>query len=281
MVMQHNVNRVDETRQSETSTPTVYLRWASALILAPVALASGWIGGWPFNALVMLLAAIMAFEWSRLVTQETSWVNAAIIAIAPIMSVVICYVSGPVPALISLGIGAIVTFLYTQYRGRKSLWLCLGVAYIGLPAISIIVLRNHPEYGRALLLSFFFIAWATDSSAYLAGKLIGGPKLIPDLSPSKTWSGSIGAMLGGGAFALFSALINQVSPLLLYLFFGFLIALLVQLGDLLESSLKRRFDAKDTGGLIPGHGGVMDRLDGLVFASIFVAAAVQLFEFFG
>jgi len=251
-------------------------RWISALVLAPVAVAVCWIGGWPFAAVISLLAAAMAYEWDRLVGRGGGALGPAVIAWAPAACAPATMVLGPGAALILLAVGFASALLFAPGGRAGRLWFALGVVYIGLPALSVMDIRLAPDFGRELALTLFFVAWASDSGAYLVGTAVGGPKLIPSLSPSKTWAGLIGAAFCGGAFALFSAVLNRVSPLLLYLFLGILIALIVQMGDLLESSLKRRFEAKDTGGLIPGHGGVMDRLDGLGFAAVVVAPVLHI-----
>lgn len=278
--MLQSPNEPAPQKAPETPSRPVYKRWIAALILAPAAVAVGWWGGWALAAVVAAFAILMSHEWQRLVAKTTSTASVARIAWAPVAAVALTLTNGPAIALCALVIGTLAATAMaprTDIAGTPiaRLWTGAGVLYIGLPAIAIMTIRAHPEFGRELLLTLFFVAWASDSGAYLAGTFIRGPKLLPNLSPSKTWAGLFGAILCGGVFALISAKLNQISPLHLYLFLGILVAFTVQVGDLLESSLKRRFKAKDTGGLIPGHGGVMDRLDGLGFASIWVAMALS------
>lgn len=277
--MLHTPKEPAPPKAPDTPSRPVYKRWIAALILAPAAVAVGWWGGWALVAVVAASALVMSHEWQRLVAKTTNGLAVLRIAWAPVAAATLTLTNGPIAALSILILGALtatVTGPRTDSSGAPiaRLWTGAGVIYIGLPAIAIMAIRGHPEFGRELLLTLFFVAWASDSGAYLAGTFIKGPKLLPSLSPSKTWSGLIGALLCGGLFAFISAKLNQLSPLHLYLFLGILVAFTVQVGDLLESSVKRRFKAKDTGGLIPGHGGVMDRLDGLGFASIWVALSL-------
>jgi phosphatidate cytidylyltransferase len=150
-----------------------------------------------------------------------------------------------------------------------------GVIYVGLPALALVWLRNHVPGGAEHVLWLFLVVWATDIFAYFAGRSIGGAKLAPSISPGKTWAGLYGGMAGagltGGVVALaFGAGFWPASVL------AALLAVVAQIGDLFESALKRRAGVKDSGHLIPGHGGLLDRIDGLVFAAPLFAAVVWL-----
>jgi phosphatidate cytidylyltransferase len=154
-------------------------------------------------------------------------------------------------------------------------WLMLCVLYVGLPCVAILWLRAEP-LGLATLLWIFALVWATDTGAYFAGRAIGGPKLMPAVSPKKTWAGLFGGMVAAAlAGAVVGFIVDGASPWLLAVVSAVL-AVIAQSGDLGESALKRRFGAKDSSGLIPGHGGVLDRVDGLVTVILAVAAVSAL-----
>jgi len=152
-------------------------------------------------------------------------------------------------------------------------WLVLGVLYAGVLLVAPILLRRDAALGFVAILVVFAIVWATDIAAYFAGRAIGGPKLWPAVSPKKTWSGAIGGTLGGVAAGLLVVKLSglAVSPMLVLVAIG--LSVVAQAGDLLESAVKRHFGAKDASQLIPGHGGLMDRLDGFLTAA---AAAVMV-----
>jgi phosphatidate cytidylyltransferase len=150
-----------------------------------------------------------------------------------------------------------------------------GVLYIGTPCVLFLMLRAHEPGGLKIILALFAIVWAADAAAYFGGKLIGGPKLVPQLSPAKTWTGfASGAAAGMGAASIYAAVIG--GPVAIWCAIGFVLALVGLLGDLFESLLKRRFGVKDASRVIPGHGGVLDRLDGLMAATVVTAAAIAV-----
>lgn len=153
-------------------------------------------------------------------------------------------------------------------------WLALGVVYVSLACASLIVLRAEPDVGRTLVIVFFVIVWATDIGAYVVGRSVGGPKLAPAISPNKTWSGAVGGLGCGVAGALITArLLDLALPTMLVLIGAAVLSVASQLGDLFESWWKRRFQVKDSGHLIPGHGGILDRIDGVLLASPVAAAS--------
>ena len=147
----------------------------------------------------------------------------------------------------------------------------IGVLYLGLNLMALIWLRSQPEIGRDLTFFLLLSVWAVDTGAYFAGRLIGGPKLAPRFSPSKTWAGLFGGMAAAAAIGLLWAFIAGARQPQLALLLGPLIAVIAQTGDIMESALKRRAGAKDSGNLIPGHGGILDRIDGLLLAAPFFA----------
>jgi phosphatidate cytidylyltransferase len=163
---------------------------------------------------------------------------------------------------------ALLVFLYGRLAGEGG-WLWLAVAYAAIPAAALAFLRDGDAAGLWAILFLFAVVWATDILAYFVGRAVGGPKLAPSISPGKTWSGAIGGAAAGtlAGIGVAAAAASPASPWLIGLA-ALLLSVLSQMGDLFESGLKRRFGVKDSGWLIPGHGGVMDRVDGLVAAAI-------------
>lgn len=247
-------------------------RAISALILAPLALAAA-IAGMPlWNALIALMGTCMAWEWARICGgQILSKAAVVSIVVAPI-GIAVGMIWGVPAALILLAIAALTVLAIARREGVPApVWLAMGVGYVGLPCLALEWIRVIPEYGLKTLLWVLALVWATDTGAYIAGRSIGGPKLAPRISPNKTWAG----LAGGGAAAMLVGLatamiVSGTTPWLLILVSGGL-AIVEQIGDLFESGVKRRFGVKDSSHLIPGHGGVLDRVDGLLAVSLVVA----------
>jgi phosphatidate cytidylyltransferase len=241
-------------------------RIISAAILAPVALVAELYGGLPFAAFVTLMAAIGFWEWTAISgAGEPVWARGigVVCLIAGMLSLELVSVGAGValvaaPAVLALaaGLGA---------RGFR--WVGLGLVYVGVPCAGLIVLRQAEPFGWAAILYVLFIVWATDIAAYFGGRGIGGPKLWPRVSPKKTWSGALSglaaAVAAGGATAGLTMGGNVRAGLVL----AVPLSVAAQAGDFLESGVKRRFGVKDSGHVIPGHGGVLDRVDGLFGAA--------------
>jgi len=153
--------------------------------------------------------------------------------------------------------------------------MAVGIAYVGIALTSIAWLRTQDDHGLLVIWTFFAV-WAMDVGGYFAGKGIGGPKLAPKLSPKKTWAGLIGGMILAAIVSLVISITFDLGNPFLMPFAGALVAAVAQLGDLYESAVKRSLNAKDSGNLIPGHGGILDRVDGLVFAAPIVAFAMAV-----
>jgi len=252
-------------RAAVLGIPTdLWRRIASAAVLAVVAVALTLAGPWPFAGFVVLGAGIAAWEWGRLVRKDkgssTLALHAAAIAGAAAMTA-----SGqPLVAVGVLAAGGVAILLL---RG-PDVWSLLGVPYLGLPATALILIRSDAELGLIAILYLFAIVWCADTAAYACGRLIGGPRLAPRISPNKTWAGLIGgilvpAVLGG----LAAPWLGPTSPAIIAII-SLGLALASQVGDLAESAAKRAFGTKDASRLIPGHGGLLDRVDGLLFASV-------------
>jgi phosphatidate cytidylyltransferase len=249
-------------------------RAVSALILASLALALLYAGPTPFAGLVLAIALLMCWEWGRIV-RGTAGVDTPLLVHASAVAV----------AAVSAATGSASLALTAIVVGAGLVWLlcygvnerlgALGVLYIGLPAVALVWLRADEHYGFQAVLFLLVIVATTDTFAYVGGRLIGGPKLWPSISPNKTWSGLLSGVVASAiAGAVFAAIVRDAIPATLA-FSGLVFGLVAQAGDLAESALKRRFGVKDASSLIPGHGGFLDRMDGVVFAAM-AAALVAL-----
>lgn len=247
------------------------LRVASALVMVPVALGLTLLGSWPFALLVAAVLVAMAIEWRQLTRSAFAGRDGTLAAGAALALALVAVLLGLLghagTALAVLLLGAAASWLIGVLAGGASLWPPLGVLYLGLPGLALIWLRGLPEIGVQVLVWLLIVVWATDIVAYFAGRGLGGPRLAPVISPGKTWAGLLGGMLGAGLAGIAAAALVGSERLLQAGGLGAVLAIVAQLGDLAESALKRRAGVKDSGGLIPGHGGVLDRIDGLVFAA--------------
>jgi phosphatidate cytidylyltransferase len=245
-------------------------RTVSALVLVAVALLGLWLGGWWLAALVAAAIVIMAQEWTRL-ARGVDGVGQGLLRLAvilfPLLALWQTMHGGPVRALLVLLLGSVLAAGGVAVAAPAGAFrAALGVVYLGLPAVALLALRNHPASGPAHLLWLFLVVWTTDIAAYLVGRSIGGPKLAPGISPGKTWAGLLGGVLGAALVGtIVSGLLGGIAGLGTLV--GGLLAVVAQAGDLFESHLKREAGVKDSGTLIPGHGGALDRLDGLLFAA--------------
>lgn len=246
-------------------------RVVSALVLAPAALALAWVGGWPFAALMAVGAVAMAHELAALLPGRAVRERAMLAGFA-LVAVALAATGLPLVALIAGAAGLAFSLAIRLWRGEPAWASLFAFPYLILPLVALLWLRSDPVLGRAAIFWLFASVWAIDTFAYFAGRTIGGPKIWPRLSPKKTWAGlaggALGAALAGGIAVMW---IGQGSAILLGLVGAFL-AVVEQTGDFCESALKRRAGVKDSGRLIPGHGGILDRVDGLV--AVAVAAAM-------
>lgn len=261
----------------------IVIRAGSAAVLAPLAIAGLWLGGWYFMALMGAAAALLAWEWAKMTAPGASKWMAAAVAAGIMVPGLTAYTNDISLALVLLVFGAMIAFLIAHLVRRSPIDAAYGVFYIGWPLVLMVWLRVSDEGGRWIIL-LFAVTWAADIFAYLVGSLLKGPKLWPRFSPNKTWSGFIGGLLGGTLVSMMIVAIvarwpimgedmalTAVSPWLAG-FIGLAGALATMAGDLWESALKRRYGVKDSGDLIPGHGGLLDRVDGLMFAVVVIAA---------
>jgi phosphatidate cytidylyltransferase len=255
--------REDGTRRK----PEVAIRVASAIVLAALALGATIFSPWAFLVLVIAGSVIVAWEWARL-TRGNGFDGTALIAAVGVSAIAILVsVSRPDLALFVLAAVAAAIGV-TAFPSGHAFWPLAGLAYAALPVFGLVWLRSDPTLGAPALLYLFAVAWTTDTASYAAGRLIGGPKLAPRISPQKTWSGFIvGSLTPALVGYAFASVLEDSSALRLALV-SVALALACQMGDLVESAVKRRFGAKDTSHMIPGHGGLLDRIDGLLVAAI-------------
>lgn len=284
----------DDPIPARKSPSNLTLRVLSALVLAPPVLAAVWWGGLPFQLLVLSLAGLTAWEYGRLIAPGVRWDVRLFLLYFALYTIVKDVLEPRQTSWAVMAFVAVFLALVAGYMHRKgkvnSVWLLIAMPlYVGLPFISMLWLRMESGgHGLALFLFLLLAVWATDIGAYAAGRTIGGPKLAPRISPKKTWAGLIGGMISaatlGGLFGAAQGgdwlpdwLVPAASvgvphdvtlpAVLTYAGIGALIAVAGQAGDLFESHLKRRVNVKDSSNLIPGHGGVLDRIDGLLFAA--------------
>lgn len=250
-------------------TSNLLMRVIAAVVLAPVTIAIAWFGGWPWLWLVTAAAGLIYVEWLMIVgaARERVLVAAGLAALA---AAGLCLMVGrTVPALGAVAAG--IAVLAVLARGQR-LWVASGLVYAGLAMLASILVRADAAFGFVALVFVLLVVWGADIGGYFAGRGIGGPKLWPRVSPKKTWAGAAGGLaLSLAVAAVFAALgFGRLVPLLML---GGALSVVSQLGDLFESAVKRRFGVKDSSQIIPGHGGLMDRLDGFVVA-IVVAAVI-------
>lgn len=247
-------------------TQELRLRILSSLVLIPIVVAATWYGDIAFRAFAALIGLLIYYEWSTITGLHEKSPRGNAWGWLSIVLVVANLLFGDRDLSFPLLGGFALTAVFLALLRRWSGWQAGGIVYAGLSAISLSEIRGDDAVGFAAMLFVFAVVWSTDILAYFVGRAIGGPKLAPRISPGKTWSGAIGGaffgVVGGSAVALsfFQTVEIWVIAVALTL------SVFSQSGDLFESFVKRRFGVKDSSHLIPGHGGVMDRVDGLVFA---------------
>jgi phosphatidate cytidylyltransferase len=255
------------------------LRVCSALVLAPLAVGVAYIGGWTFVVFWGVVAIVVLWEWTALVagrdrrpvlmTGGASLVLAIALAGSVANMAMGIHEAGLLAALTVLAMGMLGAAALAPRAQR--LWAAAAIPYAGAVGIAPIVLRSDGALGFVAIVFLFAIVWATDIFAYFVGRAVGGPKLAPRFSPKKTWSGAVAGVVAAVIVAIMIARLAGLGGLLPIVVIAVLLSIAAQAGDLFESLLKRRFGVKDSSHLIPGHGGLMDRLDGLVAAATLAA----------
>jgi phosphatidate cytidylyltransferase len=267
---------------SDVTAPPVAERWAeglrprvlSALVLMAVALLALEGGPVSFDIITAIGAAVLAWEWTRLCGGgRFGWTGAVQAAAVVAVIAAACLIS-PLAGVGLIVAGVIADYIIARVSRRDHpRWIALGIVYIGLPCIALVCLRAGGTAGKGLMWWLLLSVWATDTGAYFVGRAIGGPKLAPRISPKKTWSGLIGGMASAAVIGAIVGLIQDggAPPVVALALGSALLAVVAQGGDLAKSVVKRRFGVKDASRLIPGHGGLLDRVDGVMSAAIVLA----------
>ena len=251
---------------SNSGYSNLQLRVMSAVVMVIFVLLLTWFGGLPFRLLSAAIAGGMFYEW-LVMTPGGLKTRPALLALLFSLALVLLLIGAD--ALIVLGaivVAGFVAAVFAETKGQGQ-WIAKGFAYASISGFALAFLRGDSAAGLIAILFLFAIVWITDIGAYFTGRSLGGPKLAPSISPGKTWSGAIGGTLGGVAGGMIVANVAGVASHGLFVI-ALLLSVVSQIGDLFESSVKRQAGVKDSGNIIPGHGGVMDRVDGLVAAAI-------------
>jgi phosphatidate cytidylyltransferase len=256
---------------AEAKSDSITTRFVSAAILAPSALTLVWLGGWYFVGLILIAGVLMVREWDRLCQGSGSGLHVWLLSLAVVLEAAFAGLGKWDFALIVF-LGGLVLPALVNLKDRP-LWTGLGGLYILLPILALLWIRNDPEWGLITVIWMLVAVWATDTGAYFAGKSIGGPKMAPKLSPNKTWSGLIGGVIAASLVSILIGYLVGAGSVFVLALMGGLVAVIGQIGDVCESSVKRHFGVKDSGNIIPGHGGLFDRLDSLLFVAVVTVAA--------
>lgn len=245
------------------------LRVVSAAVLAPLAVALAYVGGWPFFVFWAIAACGIFWEWRSILRDPgptPKGLGECAIAIAGASAMM----GRPGAAAMFLAIGMVAEAVVAT-TGTFRVWAAAGVLYAGCLLVACVLLRSDAQYGFVAIVLLFAVVWTTDILAYFVGRFVGGPKLWMRVSPNKTWSGAIGGVVGAIAAALVVAYYANLANPLAATALALVLSVASQAGDLFESAFKRRFGVKDAGHVIPGHGGIMDRLDGFLAAAVLAA----------
>jgi phosphatidate cytidylyltransferase len=268
---------------ADHSTGELFKRVLSAVVLAPVVLLLVHAGPPYFTIFIALAAVVMSIEWCRLCVNGRRFLSVAVMVISTVAAVFFASASRPSEAIGALGVGAVLAgcaVFLAEHRipaALRARWLALGIVYVGLACVALIWVRGDSAAGRITFFWLLAVVWAMDIGAYAVGRVIGGAKLAPAISPGKTWAGLIGGMACSAVAGIVVGLLSDQPDLSIDSirlaalgFSGAVVGALSQAGDLFESWVKRHFGVKDSGNIIPGHGGLLDRVDGLLIAAIAV-----------
>jgi len=249
------------------------VRAAAAFVMAGLALVAAWIGGFWFMSFWFVAAALALWEWQRLIDGDRLWARIGVGVVTLVAVAPLALHGAKYWTLAAMAAGAVAAGAAAAGQSARPLWTGAGVFYAAAILAAPTLLQASPAYGFAAILWLFAVVWGADTFAFLGGRMIGGPRLWRRVSPGKTWSGAIvGTFAGAAAGAIVGLIVMRggvrVAPLF---WLGVAAAIVGQIGDLAESAMKRRFTVKDSSRLIPGHGGVLDRLDAFVAAAVFAA----------
>ena len=253
-------------------------RLLSAAVLVALTASALYIGGYVFAAVVGAVFAGAYREWETMVTRAPLTPSGMVLIGLVALSGLVHPLFGPSGSIIVIALACAIA---AGMRGEGVIWRILGLCIFGAIIIAALAMRGDTMTGVLAGVYLGTVVWLTDSAAFFTGRQIGGEKLAPEISPSKTWSGALGGLALGTGAGLVVWIVVTDSPWWIGLLLSATISILGQLGDLAESALKRHFRIKDSGDIIPGHGGLMDRLDSLTFGVIFVLLVGALHAGFG
>lgn len=245
----------------------MHLRIVFGLLFAAFAFFQTWLGGLSFQIFVAIIALVMFFEFRRICGVDLPK-RVYFIAFAFLLLIMFAWIGRAYDTALVLALFAVLALWAWEALIKRSGWGAVGFAYTLLPFFALVHLRGSSVEGLHIILLLFACVWGADTMAYFTGRSLGGPKLAPKISPGKTWSGFFGGLIGGVLIAWVVMKIAGYSVKPEFFAVTALLVLFSQIGDLVESALKRRFGVKDSGTIIPGHGGVLDRIDGLVFSAV-------------
>ena len=248
-------------------------RVLSALVLIAVAVVALEAGALAFDVVVAFGAAVLAWEWTRLCGGGRFGWTGFVQAVAVVAVVTAAWLISPLAGLALIFAGVLSDYIAARISHRvHPRWIAAGIAYIGLPCVALVWLRGTELDGQGIIWWLFLTVWATDTGAYFVGRAVGGPRLAPRISPKKTWAGLAGGIACAAIIGAVVAAIDDRAPPAATLALGSAItAVIAQGGDLAKSVVKRRFGVKDASQLIPGHGGLLDRVDGVMSAALALA----------
>ena len=258
-------NAATDAADMPAATPSrnLMLRVVSSAVLAPLAIGIAYLGGWPFAIFWTIAAVAVWWEWTKLV-HPSGHIGALVTGISALLIQMFLLMNHREDVAVMIaGLGGLAAAIISA---RKALWTAAGVIYASVLLIAPVMIRGESFTGFIAIMFLFAVVWGTDIVAYFTGRAIGGPKLAPAISPNKTWSGAIGGLIGAVAGGAAIVMPSNVKAFLAIAAIAIALSIASQAGDLFESRMKRLFNVKDSGALIPGHGGVMDRLDGFVTA---------------
>jgi phosphatidate cytidylyltransferase len=252
---------------AEQVSRNLLVRVVAALVLAPIAVAIAYAGGWLWTVLVTVTVIGLYLEWLAIVGTARQ-MRVVVPGVVGLAIAGCCLAFGRIDAslvLLALGFAGVALFS-PERRG----WTATGFGYAAAAQMASVLVRLDQLWGFVALILIFLVVWVTDIGGYFAGRGIGGPKLWPRVSPNKTWAGAVGgfaaSLVVAAGFAVFG--LGRTGPMLVL---GAALSIVSQFGDLFESAVKRRFGVKDSSHIIPGHGGLLDRLDGFVAAVVLAA----------
>jgi phosphatidate cytidylyltransferase len=261
---------------AQAAGSSLWPRILAAAILIPAALAAAFTGGWVLAVWTAAAGFAMSREWVRIVHHAPWDWHLGLHVLALATSQILLALGHADWALSAILFAALIGNVVAQRVGERGLWVVLGILYIAVPCLAFVWLRLAGAYGLETMFWLLAVVWSTDSAAYLAGSVFGGPKLAPLISPKKTWAGAIAGLAAGVGISILLAELAGLTATLKFMGASLVLSFLTQCGDLAESFLKRTFGVKDASDLIPGHGGALDRLDGLMFATAGLAAFIAL-----